>query len=80
MNGPVGIPQKLPKLMPIAILARSDKYLAPMSLWMADKLCRDGNFRTAVKYGAGKRSHWLVSPTEVLEWRLKRHATQMLDN
>lgn len=80
MNEPMGIPQRLPKLMPIAILARSEKYLAPMSLWIADKLCRDGTFKTAVKLSSGKKSHWLVSPTEVMEWRLKRHATQMIED
>jgi hypothetical protein len=65
------------ELVRVAIVARHRKYLYPLSLESVERMCRQGNFKTAVKLGAGRRAHWWVSPIEVLSWKVSRHATQL---
>lgn len=62
-----------PGLIRASVVARMPKYLYPASLWSVDKMCRDGVFKTAVKLTAGRKSHWYIHSTEVINFKLNRN-------
>lgn len=73
----MGANEITPELVPIAIVARHKRYLYPYSLESCERMCRNKDFKTAVKLGPGRKAHWFVSVAEVLDYKLKRHASQM---
>jgi hypothetical protein len=70
---------KEPDLMKAAIIARSRKYLYPLSLESVERMCRNGTFKTAVKLGSGRRAHWWVNPWEVLAHKANSNTLQLRD-
>jgi len=74
----MGIPEPRPHLVRASVVARMERYLAPLSLDTVERMCKQKVFRTAVKLGMGPRAHWWISSAEILAWKTKRNAS-MLD-
>lgn len=77
MNHGLGSAQKVPGLISVSIVSRYRQYLYPFSQRSVERMCQDGVFKTAVKLGPGKRSRWWVEAWEVLDYKARRHATQI---
>jgi hypothetical protein len=73
----MGILDKGPELIKAAVVARYPKYLYPLSLRRVQQMCKDEVFKTATKLGSGKKAHWWISSSEVLAWKVRRHASQL---
>lgn len=60
------------ELISASIIARSRKYLHPLSLESVERMCREKTFKTATKLGPGKRAHWYVLSSEVIKYKINR--------
>jgi len=76
----LGMLDQGPRMVPLSIVARHQRYLQGLSLRRLQQMCRGGTFETATKYGSGVRAHWFVSTAEILSWKVKRNASQIKSN
>ena len=58
-----------------SIACRYRKYLFPLSISSIQKMCQRGVFKTAHKKGYGKKAHWWISSSEIIQHKLNQHAT-----
>ena len=62
------------RMIKASAAARDGSLLAGLSIRRVQQMCAAGVFKTATKLGSGRNSHWFISASEIIRFRINNNA------